>query len=93
MVNAGHTISPVVVSAYLTRPRCIPISARAPIKNNAEGNVIDIRNYPEVINIINAALNEKRVVEVKNEARRDSEPNIVVVGLSRDVLTKPKSKA
>ena len=54
--------------------------------------VIDIRNYPEVINIINAALNDKRVIEVKNETRRDNDVNIVVVALGREVLTKPKKK-
>lgn len=54
--------------------------------------MIDIRNYPEVINIINAALNDKRVIEVKNETRRAEDVNIVVVALGREVLTKPKKK-
>ena len=52
--------------------------------------MIDIRNYPEVINIINAALNDKRVIEVKNETRREGDVNIVVVALGREMLTKPK---
>ena len=52
--------------------------------------MIDIRNHPDVIDIINKALNERRVIEVKNEARRDGAVNIVVVSLGREVLTKPK---
>lgn len=62
------------------------------IKNNTEGKLIDIRNYPEVVDIINTALNEKRVIEVKNEARKEGVVNIVVVGLGREVLTKPKNR-
>ena len=54
--------------------------------------MIDIRNYPEVVDIINAALNDKRVIEVKNETRSANEVNIVVVALGREVLTKPKKK-
>ena len=52
--------------------------------------MIDIRQHPDVIDIINAALNERRVIEVKNEARKEGVVNIVVVGLGREVLTKPK---
>ena len=54
--------------------------------------MIDIRNYPDALNIINAALNERRVVEVKNEARKSGEVNIVIVGLDRKVLTTPKNR-
>lgn len=54
--------------------------------------MIDIRDYPEVVDIINTALNEKRVIEVKNEARKEGVVNIVVVGLGREVLTKPKNR-
>lgn len=33
------------------------------------GNIIDIRNYPEVIDKINGILNNHNVVELKNEAK------------------------
>lgn len=52
--------------------------------------MIDIREHEEIIRIINAALNDGKTVEVKNESRK-KEPNIVVVEINRIVKTrKPK---
>jgi hypothetical protein len=48
---------------------------------------IDIRDYPEVIEIINGIINNHGVAEVKNE-KRQGEVNLVVVEISRTVKTK-----
>ena len=44
-------------------------------KNNKQ---IDVRNYQEIVNLINEALNNGRVIEIKNESRNEK-PNITVV--------------
>jgi len=49
--------------------------------------MIDIKEMPHIIEIINAALNMGKVVEIKNESRKLDTPNIVVVETSRKVLT------
>jgi len=49
--------------------------------------MIDIRNYPKVIDDINYCLNHGSPAEVKNEKRR-GEDNITVVELSRRLISK-----
>lgn len=53
---------------------------------------IDIRDYPEIIEIINAALSDGKTVEVKNESYHKESPNIVVVELHRIIRTKKLSR-
>lgn len=55
------------------------------MENNASKQ-IDIKNYPEIVKIINDALNTGNVIEVKNESRTEK-PNIVVVEIKRKMLT------
>lgn len=52
--------------------------------------MIDITKMPEVIDKINKALNDNRIVEVKNEGY--GLPNIVVVGIDRKVLVKSRKE-
>lgn len=52
--------------------------------------MIDIRNNDEVIKIINAALNDGKTVEIKNESRKPGVENIVVVEINRIVKTRRK---
>lgn len=56
--------------------------------------MIDIRDHPEVIEIINNALTDGKILEVKNESWQKKvqtqEPNIVIVEINRIVRTKPK---
>lgn len=47
---------------------------------------IDIRQYTEVIDLINNILNNKGIVEIKNEGR-NNKVNIVVVEIKRTVKT------
>ena len=49
--------------------------------------MIDIREHPEVIDAINAVLNNRGIAETKNEMRRGKD-NIVVVEISRTLKTK-----
>ncbi len=49
--------------------------------------LIDIREYPEAIDAMNAVLNNDGIAEVKNE-KRHGEVNLVVVEISRKVRTK-----
>lgn len=51
---------------------------------------IDIKQMPEIIDIVNKALNDNRIVEIKNEGYNTT--NIVVVCVDRKVLTKSKNK-
>ena len=53
--------------------------------------VIDITQMPEILDVVNKALNDKRIVEIKNEGYNDV--NIVVVCVDRKVLTKSKEKS
>lgn len=55
-------------------------------------NNIDIRKHPEIIEIINNALNQGEIIEVKNEARSSKRENIVVVRITRKLITEPKAK-
>lgn len=50
---------------------------------------VDIRNMPEVVEVINAILNNHGIAEIKNESRKD-DANIVVVEITRSVKTKRK---
>lgn len=53
---------------------------------------IDIRDYPEVIEIINGIINNRGTAEIKNE-RRQGETNLVVVEITRAVKTKKPNTA
>ena len=53
--------------------------------------MIDITQMPEILDVVNKALNDKRIVEIKNEGYNDV--NIVVVCVDRKVLTKSKEKS
>ena len=50
--------------------------------------VIDITTMPDVIDKINKALNDNRIVEIKTEGYAIQ--NIVVVGIDRKVLIKTR---
>lgn len=50
---------------------------------------IDIRQHPEIIELINAIINNKGIAEIKNEGKNDS-VNIVVVEVKRVVKTEKK---
>ena len=52
--------------------------------------MIDLRNYPEIIDCLNNIINNKGVAEIKNEARKGDE-NLVVVEITRSVKTKKKN--
>ena len=49
---------------------------------------IDIRDFPEIVDVINAALSDGKTIEVKNESYHKESPNIVVVELHRIIRTK-----
>lgn len=49
--------------------------------------MIDIRTEDEVIDAINAVLNNKGIAEVKNE-KKSGKDNLVVVEISRTLKTK-----
>lgn len=53
--------------------------------------MIDVRDYPKVIEAINAVLNKGRIAEVKNE-RRKGEDNIVVVEITRTLKRKTQEE-
>ncbi|MBQ0097901.1 MAG: hypothetical protein KBS62_03070 [Oscillospiraceae bacterium] len=44
---------------------------------------IDITQLPEVIETINAMLNDGKIVEIKNESRQKGTINITVVEINR----------
>lgn len=51
--------------------------------------MIDVKDYPDVIDSINAILNNNGIVEVKNEDHKGG-VNLVVVEITRSVKTKKK---
>lgn len=51
---------------------------------------IDIREMPEIIEIVNKALNESKIIEIKNESSSKNKVNIVVVQIDRKVLTRKR---
>ena len=53
--------------------------------------LIDIRKLPDLIDIINLALTDGKIIELKNESRKADHPNIVAVEINRVVRTR-KSK-
>lgn len=53
--------------------------------------MIDIRDYPKVIEAINAVLNKQRIAEIKNE-RRKGQDNIVVVEITRTLKRKTQEE-
>lgn len=54
--------------------------------------MIDIRDYPEVIDVVNGIINNHGTAEIKNEARK-GEINLVVVEITRALKTKKPNKA
>lgn len=50
--------------------------------------MIDIKKNDEVIETVNAILNNKGIAEIKNEVRRNGDDNIVVVEIKRQVRTR-----
>lgn len=52
--------------------------------------MIDIRDFPEIIDIINGIVNNHGTAEIKNEARK-GETNLVVVEIARTVKTKKRN--
>ena len=51
---------------------------------------IDIREMPEIIQLLNKALNEGKIIEIKNESSTKTKVNIVVVQIDRIVLTRKR---
>ena len=49
--------------------------------------MIDIRDHPEICNVINAIINNGGAAEIKNEKRRGDD-NLVVVEIVRVLRTK-----
>lgn len=55
--------------------------------------MVDIKNRPDILDLINAILNNQGIVEIKNEVRRDGTDNLVVVEIKRQVRTrKPETR-
>lgn len=52
--------------------------------------MIDIRDYPDVVECLNTIINNRGVAEIKNEAKR-GEINLVVVEITRAVKTKKRN--
>jgi len=50
--------------------------------------MIDIRELPYVVDIINASLNDGKIIEIKNESRNKDKPNIVIVEINRILKTR-----
>ena len=50
--------------------------------------MVDIRKRPDILDLVNAILNNQGIVEIKNEVRRDGTDNLVVVEIKRQVRTK-----
>ncbi len=50
--------------------------------------MVDIRKRGDILELINAILNNQGIVEIKNEVRRDGTDNLVVVEIKRQVRTK-----
>lgn len=56
--------------------------------------MVDIRDFPEVIDIVNAIINNKGTAEIKTERKKDNgnvTENLVVVEISRSVKTKQRN--
>ncbi len=51
--------------------------------------MIDITKHKNIVEAINAIINNGGIAEVKNEARKGNE-NLVVVEIKRSLKTKPK---
>lgn len=50
--------------------------------------MIDIREMPEIVDIINAMLNDNKIIEIKNESFKKNKTNITVVEINRVLRTK-----
>lgn len=50
--------------------------------------MVDISRNAEVIEVVNAILNNRGIAEIKNEVRRNGDDNIVVVEIKRQVRTR-----
>lgn len=48
--------------------------------------MIDVAKMPELIKRINDALNSGKIIEVKNERKKDTPVNVTVVEIKRTLL-------
>lgn len=55
--------------------------------------MIKIEDKPELIEIINNALSDGKIIEIKNESRKKDKENIVIVEINRIVRTKKSDKS
>ena len=55
--------------------------------------MIKIQDRPELIEIINNALSDGKIIEIKNESRKKDKENIVIVEINRIVRTKKADKS
>ena len=53
---------------------------------------VDVRKRPDILDTINAILNNSGIAEIKNEIRRDGKENLVVVEIKRTVRTRKPEK-
>ena len=50
--------------------------------------MINIREMPEIIEVINNMLNDNKIIEIKNESFKKDKINITVVEINRTLRTK-----
>lgn len=55
--------------------------------------MIRIQDRPDLLEIINTALSDGKIIELKNESRKKDVENIVIVEINRIVRTKKPSKS
>lgn len=55
--------------------------------------MINIQDKPELLEIINNALSDGKIIELKNESRKKDKENIVIVEINRIVRTKKPDKS
>lgn len=48
--------------------------------------MINITNHPDIIDKINTAINNGKIVEVKNERKKDKPENVTVVEIKRTLI-------
>jgi len=65
----------------------------SPLNERVVANMIDIRELPEVVEIINSMLNDGKIIELKNESHKKDTVNVTVVEINRILRTKkPNAK-
>lgn len=55
--------------------------------------MINIQDNPELLEIINNALSDGKIIELKNESWKKDKENIVIVEINRIVRTKKPDKS